>query len=973
MGRLYRSGKSIATIRISDDVSEFGSQDLYKEQLPKLELLLKDFLHWDPITPSTARGIAEFLAPLSRLLRDEVTQLLDAEDGTGQSPLRRLANEWIGLLFPKSDDAQFADAYAQTLTFALLLARFEGAKVLTPEFAKTALLREHSLLSEAIGLLEVVSVRDKLLMSIELLERAIGAIDARALKSGGDPWIYFYEQFLGKYDRKLRKERGVYYTPVEVVHAQTRLAAHLLEKRFQKPLAFADGDVTVLDPAVGTGTYPLAVIEHAKNTVTELSGEGEIPESLRGLAGRLNGFEILVGPYSVAHLRVSQALRSSDVTDVTPKIYLTDTLESPNELPEFTVSILQERLNDERTRAQRIKKDARIFVCIGNPPYRRYSEDEQENTGGWVRWGDEGQDTPAIFDDFTAPVREARGGLHLQTIYNDYVYFWRWALWKVFESTQDAGIVTFITASSYLRGPGFSGMRRKMRQVFDHLWIIDLEGSSTSTRKTENVFDITIPVAIAIGVRDGSPNPDAAAKVYRTRLTGSRDEKLAKLDSICSLEDLEWDECSRGWDQPFYSMGTGAYFDWPTLSDIFPLQYTGTVLYRTWPIGETKEVLLKRWRTLTSASRSRKVELFKESRDRKVNRRYLPLMGGTDRLPAITSIKSSESPPIERYAFRSFDRQFIIADSRIGDFMRPIMWQAHGPRQMYMTTLLTHELSEGPAATATALIPDQHHFRGSYGDKGIIPMWRDSGAVHPNVTNGLLSILEEEWKSQVTPERLFAYTYGILAQTAYVDTFWSELEQPPLRLPITKDPVLFDRVADHGERILYLHTYGERFVQTADGASATSGSARYTKAISYGEYPEGFSYDPVSQTIHVGDGEFAPVTPEVWNYSVSGLQVVKSWLDYRKLNGAGRKSSPLNDIRPDRWDFGQDLLNLLWLIEATLDLQPKGEKLLKHVCASDIFSRDDLPTPTEAERKPTASGGPKQPALIDSAPIPPVG
>ena len=139
--------------------------------------------------------------------------------------------------------------------------------------------------------------------------------------------------------------------------------------------------------------------------------------------------------------------------------------------------------------------------------------------------GDEPGEVP-ILDDFVAPVSNAGGGVHLKNLYNDYVYFWRWALWKVFDSTGDGGIVTFITASSYLRGPAFAGMRRKMREVFDELWIIDLEGGSLGPRKTENVFAIRTPVAIAIGVRDGVSNHDQPAKVWKMRFTGSAEEKL---------------------------------------------------------------------------------------------------------------------------------------------------------------------------------------------------------------------------------------------------------------------------------------------------------------------------------------------------------------------------------------------------------------------------------------------------------------
>ena len=128
------------------------------------------------------------------------------------------------------------------------------------------------------------------------------------------------------------------------------------------------------------------------------------------------------------------------------------------------------------------------------------------------------------------------------------------------------------------------------------------------------------------------------------------------------------------------------------------------------------------------------------------------------------------------------------------------------------------------------------------------------------------------------------------------------------------------------------------------------GTARCIKAVPFD--PLDSSYDEKTRVLHVGDGEFAPVEPEVWSYSVSGLQVVKSWLDYRRLNGAGKKSSPLDKIRPERWDFTEQLLELLWVLEATIGLQPQGAALLEEVCASELFSSDELPTPTDEESWP---------------------
>ena len=283
--------------------------------------------------------------------------------------------------------------------------------------------------------------------------------------------------------------------------------------------------------------------------------------------------------------------------------------------------------------------------------------------------------------------------------------------------------------------------------------------------------------------------------------------------------------------------------------------------------------------------------------------------------------------------------------------MRPELWRAHSQKQVYITGLLTAVLGAGPGAVASEAVPDLHHFHGR-GAKDVIPLWRDAGATLPNVTIGLLEGIGAVHGNPVSAERLFAYAYGILAQPSYVERFWEELELPPPRLPVTKDPDLFRGVAAHGERLLYLHTYGQRFAGPDDDGSVPHGVARCAHGVSAGQYPQKYAYDPATQVLWVGEGRFTPVSPEVWNYSVSGLQIVKSWLDKRKLKRSGRKSSPLDNIRPERWDFTEELLELLWVLEETVRLQPDGAALLEEVCASDLFSSDELPIPGDEERQP---------------------
>ena len=275
-----------------------------------------------------------------------------------------------------------------------------------------------------------------------------------------------------------------------------------------------------------------------------------------------------------------------------------------------------------------------------------------------------------------------------------------------------------------------------------------------------------------------------------------------------------------------------------------------------------------------------------------------------------------------------------------------------------MTSLLTTSpLGNGPALTACAAIPDLHHFRGSFGAKDTIPLYRSADASGANILPGLLELLGEAYLRSVSPEDFLAYVYGVLAQSAFTASFYAQLETGELRAPITKDAELFERVRTIGARLLWLHTYGERFVPDGElRGRVPSGEARCTKAIpgNADEYPNSFTYNGTGRTLHVGDGEFAPVAPEIYEFEISGLKVVQSWLNCRMRDGAGRKSSPLDDIRPARWTsaFTTELLELLWVLEATLAIYPEQERLLKAVIDGECFQADELPPVPGAMRKP---------------------
>lgn len=260
-------------------------------------------------------------------------------------------------------------------------------------------------------------------------------------------------------------------------------------------------------------------------------------------------------------------------------------------------------------------------------------------------------------------------------------------------------------------------------------------------------------------------------------------------------------------------------------------------------------------------------------------------------------------------------------------------------------------------------MPDRHHYRGSYGGKDVLPLYRDAAATQSNLHPALLGQLGASLGCEVTPENFAAYVYALLAQPAFTERFHDELQTRELRLPLTTGAALFARAVTLGRELLFLHTFGERFGEDQQWPRP---QVKCLKAVAGGQLPDKFGYDAAVRVIRVDSGEFGPVAPQVWEYEVSGLKVVQSWLGYRMRKRKGKKSSPLDEITPAEWgsDYTSEFLRLLNLLTRTLEIHPQQAELLDAVLTGPLLPASALgPVPPQWRAAPKVVAG--QAALID--------
>ncbi|MBQ0902667.1 type ISP restriction/modification enzyme [Micromonospora sp. U21] len=974
---LWRNGQLVGQIvQLTDDLYVSGAALAAPAQLLSL---FHDFFSWAPIPPRTPKQLAEVSARLCRLVRAEVAEQLDQSDRT----LTGLFADWRNLLFPEATHEQFADGYAQAVTFGLLLARAQGVSLSSGlDGAAKKLAATHSLIGTALRVLTDPVVKDNALAtSVATLSRVLGSVDWPAISKGDpDVWLYFYEDFLAEYDSSLRRKTGSYYTPVEVVRAMTRLVDELLRDRLNLHDGLANNAVTLIDPALGTGTFLLEVVRVIAERIADDRGEGAVPAGITAALSRLIGFEIQLGPFAVAQLRILAELVSlgaGTLPEGTLRTYVTDTLGNPF-AEEQGLGSLYEPIARSRRAANRIKREEPVLVVLGNPPYK----DKSRGKGGWIESGNPNVGQAAPLADFVPPAGWGVSA-HVKHLYNPYVYFWRWATWKVFDRHPEAGrgVICFITVAGFLDGSGFQRMREYLRGTADQIWVIDCSPDGHQADTNTRIFQgVQQPVCIVLAVRDGSTKADEPAPVrFRSLPKGRRTDKCAAL-GVVSLASDGWQDCPDDWRAPFLPASGGLWAGFPSLDDLLRYSGSGMMPGRTWVIAPDQDTLAERWRALTTAKSADKPNLLSEhKRDRRVD---TVLSDGLPGFPATRTPIGDETGPCPtpvRVGYRSFDRQWIIPDKRLINQPNPTLWSLRSDRQLYLTA--PHDIAPtgGPAVTFTSEVPDLHHYKGSFGGR-TYPLWLDRDGLASNVVPGLLEHLANAYSRQVRASDLFAYLAAVLANPAFPATFAEDLSTPGIRVPLTANADLFRRAVEIGQRVLWLHSYGQRFYDAAADKPRRSprlGPKTAPKVLpghaipgDPEHMPDGrLGYDADKHELIVGDGRIGNVTPKMRNYEVSGVNVLDKWFSYRRRSRdrpmmGDRRVSALNSLQLDHWpdDYTIELIDLLNVLGLLIELEPDQAALLDEIVVGPLVTVDTLkkagvlPVPPDARKvaKPVA-------------------
>jgi predicted helicase len=910
--RWYVEGERHLSARLGT-LAKDGKIKRDKEGIQKVAELLESFLAHEAKGVDTPKELAGRMARLAHMIRELIIKAFEKETESGSLHAQYLA--FRESLIPDLSTEQFADMYAQTIAYGLFAAKCTNpeGKDFTRQNAAYLLPKTNPFLRKLFNHIAGPDLDDRIAWLVDDLAQVLRQADMEAvLQDFGkrtakeDPVVHFYETFLKQYDPKVREMRGVYYTPEPVVSYIVRSIDHILKTRFDKAQGLADPSVLILDPAVGTATFLYNAIKQINEVFIKQGQTGMWNDYVaEKLLTRIFGFELLMAPYAVAHLKLGLLLQETGFNlveqatspvhsagqtgaSVPPRlgIYLTNTLEEAFKKSE-QLSGFNEYIVDEANAAAEIKKDKPIMVVLGNPPYSGHSA----NKGAWAK---------QLVEAYKIVDGNPLGEKNPKWLQDDYVKFIRFGQWRIERTGQ--GVLGFITNHSYLDNPTFRGMRQSLMNTFTDIYILDLHGNAKKHEvtpdggKDENVFDIQQGVAIGLFIKEpGKPGP---ATVHHTDLWGLREGKYNTLVEA-DMNVTEWEELKPTSPYYFFVPRNEADLDeymrgWK-VTDIFPINSVGIVTARDdLTIRWSKQEV---WDTVTDFSNLSPEEardkygLGKDARDWKVALAQKDVKDSGPRQKLVTPV-----------LYRPFDTRYTYYTGHSRGFLcmpRPevmrhllaggnvaLITSRMTKGETYQHTLVSNTISEvillSPKTSNNAFVfpiylypNDQEIASGLYKPDERRPNLNPKFIEAFSDKLGLKFV--EDGKGDLVdtfgPENIFNYAYAVLHSPTYRSRYAEFLKIDFPRLPLTSDKALFKALVAKGADLVALHLMESPMLNNRITKYDVSGSNAVEKVI----------YDEKEKRVYINKLQyFEGVPSDVWNFQIGGYQVCEKWLKDRK-------------------------------------------------------------------------------------------
>jgi len=915
--RFYKEGEFVTKVQIGR--VESGSIVPLPEQFDHFLSLVQNFVQTITQSIKSPTKLAQMMAGKARLMANIIEQSLNQDDAEEKrSHLKGQMLAFQAMLIHDIDNKAFSDIYAQTIAYGMFAARYHDPTLPTfsREEAATLIPKSNPFLRKLFQDIAGYDLDDRLVWIVDELVNIFLASDvAQIMKNFGkstkqdDPVVHFYETFLGEYNPALRKARGVWYTPQPVVNFIVRAVDDILKTEFNLPQGLADTSKTkvkvdyfgkkiekevhkvqILDPATGTGTFLAEVVRHIYK---KFEGQQGIWSKYvtNDLIPRLNGFELLMASYAMAHLKMDMLLSETGYKpsdDQRFKIFLTNSLE---EAHQDSGTLFSSWLSDESNQANEIKRDAPVMVIIGNPPY----SGESANKGKWIM---------DLMEDYK---KEPGGKVKLQErnpkwINDDYVKFLRYG--QHFIEKNGSGVLAFINPHGFLDNPTFRGMRWNLLKTYDKIYTIDLHGNSKKKETTPdgspdvNVFDIQQGVSINIFVKTGKKKPNELGNVFHFDLFGKREYKYVFLNKSSYLT-INWNELQPQEPELFFvpkDFGIKELYDKGfSVSSLFLVNGVGlTTAHDEFVIKEKKDELLKYYQKFQNSPRDEEY-LHNEF---KVNKKT-----GWSILEGYDNIKNEKDLTkfLQPISYRPFDDKFIFYEDKL-------VWRT-------VRKVMKHFLNGDNVGLVTArqCVSDWRYVfisknigefnltsnAGRFGSGNYFPLYlypennvQQSTFEYPTRTPNLnmdivnaiaeqtgMYFSPEDFKddgttvetNMFTPLNLLDYIYAVLHSPNYREKYKEFLKIDFPRVPYPKNQKIFFDLVDLGGQLRQIHLLESPVVEKYITGYPEDGDNIVVKPV----YKDGKVYINATQY-------FSNVPEVAWNFYIGGYQPAQKWLKDRK-------------------------------------------------------------------------------------------